>query len=222
MQSISKMPVRDRPREKLLSKGVSALSDLELLAVILGSGSRGTPLALLAQRILKTLDGQREALDAKTLLAIPGMGVAKATLLAAAMEFARRRIRPAGVKILGAVDLLRQIRHYADRKQEHFLCASLNGANELIAARVVTVGLVNESQVHPREVFADPIVDRASAVIVAHNHPSGEARPSAADLRVTHSLWRAGELLGIQLLDHVVFTHDAYYSFAEDGRLRPQ
>jgi DNA repair protein RadC len=109
------------------------------------------------------------------------------------------------------------IRHYADRRQEHFLCVSLNGANEIIATRVVSVGLVNKTQVHPREVFADPITDRASAVIVAHNHPSGSLEPSKEDIDITGQLRSAGEILGIRLLDHVIFNSKGYYSFLEKG-----
>ncbi len=215
MKRMADMPERERPREKLAARGVKALSDLELLAVILGRGSRGAPVMTLAQRALKVFDEGDRPLDLDALRRIPGMGPAKGAQLAAAMEFARRRIRPAGMKIRETADILPLVRHYADRKQEHFLCAALNGANELIALRLVTVGLVDESQAHPREVFADPITDRASSVIVAHNHPSGAPRPSEADRRVTRRLREAGAILGIHLLDHIIFTHDAHFSFAE-------
>ena len=147
------------------------------------------------------------------------MGPAKAALIAAAMEFARRRIRPEGLRISFPPDVLPLIRHYADRKQEHFICVSLNGANEVIASRVVSVGLVNKTQVHPREVFADAITDRASAVIVAHNHPSGSLEPSKEDIDITARLKSAGEILGIRLLDHIVFNQKGYHSFLESGLL---
>jgi DNA repair protein RadC len=111
------------------------------------------------------------------------------------------------------------IRHYADRKQEQFICISLNGANEVIAHRVVSVGLVNKTQVHPREVFADPITDRASAIIAAHNHPSGSLSPSKEDVEITRQIKNAGETLGIKLLDHIIFNHRGYYSFLEDGKI---
>ena len=111
------------------------------------------------------------------------------------------------------------VSHLADRKQEHFICISLNGAHEVIASRVITIGLVNATQVHPREVFCDPICDRASAVIVAHNHPSGQLEPSNADRLVTKNLKEAGELLGIRLLDHVIFSSAGFYSFADKAEL---
>jgi DNA repair protein RadC len=148
-----------------------------------------------------------------------GVGPAKASLIAAALEFARRRIRPEGLRISFPPDVLPLIRHYADRRQEHFISVSLNGANEVIAARVVSVGLVNKTQVHPREVFADPLTDCAAAVIVAHNHPSGTLEPSQEDIETTGRLKSAGEILGIRLLDHIVFNQKGYCSFLEKGLL---
>jgi DNA repair protein RadC len=106
------------------------------------------------------------------------VGEAKATLILAAIEFAWRRIKPEGAKIETPADLLPHVRHYADRKQEHFLCAGVNGANEILNIRVVSIGLIDRTPVHPREVFADALADRASAIIVAHNHPSGGLEPS--------------------------------------------
>jgi DNA repair protein RadC len=111
------------------------------------------------------------------------------------------------------------IQHYADRKQEHFLCVSLNGFNEVMAVRVISVGLVNKTHVHPREVFSDPITDRASAVIVAHNHPSGRVEPSKEDIEITRQLKSAGEILGIKLLDHIIFNRTSYYSLLEKNEI---
>ena len=137
----------------------------------------------------------------------------------AAIEFARRRIKPEGAKIVTPADILLHVRHYADRKQEHFLCASINGANEILNIRVVSIGLIDRTHVHPREVFADALSDRASAIIVAHNHPSGGLEPSVADNKVTEQLKAAGQIIGITLLDHVIFDRTGYYSFLEAGRL---
>ena len=161
----------------------------------------------------------KKSLNLKELQKIEGVGLAKATLIAAALEFSRRRIRPEGLRISFPPDVMPLIQHYADRKQEHFLCVSLNGANEVIASRVVSVGLVNKTQVHPREVFADPITDRASAIIIAHNHPSGGLKPSKEDIEITKHLKSAGETLGIKLLDHIIFNHKGHYSFLEHGEM---
>jgi len=147
------------------------------------------------------------------------VGDAKATLILAAIEFARHRIKPEGAKIETPADLLRHVRHYADRKQEHFLCATINGANEILNIRVISIGLIDRSPVHPREVFADALADRASAVIVAHNHPSGGLEPSSSDVAITAQLKSAGTILGIDLLDHIIFNRTRYFSFLEEGQL---
>jgi DNA repair protein RadC len=215
MKRIADIPKLDRPREKLMQKGAEALSDVELLAILLGRGVEGHDVMSVAARVLKVLDNNKEKPDIEELKKIEGVGLAKATLIAAALEFARRRIRPEGLKISFPADVLPLIRHYADRKQEHFICISINGANEVIASRVITVGLVNKTQVHPREVFSDPITDRASAIIIAHNHPSGGLMPSKEDIEITKQIKAAGETLGIKLLDHIIFNHKGYYSFLE-------
>jgi DNA repair protein RadC len=112
------------------------------------------------------------------------------------------------------------VRHYADRKQERFISLSLNGAHEVMAVRVVTIGLVNRTIVHPREVFADLIQDRAAAFIVAHNHPSGRISPSPEDDDITDRLLKASEILGLHFLDHLIFSETAWWSYRQNDRLR--
>jgi len=216
---IKDLPVQDRPREELLHKGAAALSDQELLAVLLGKGTRDTDVMTLAGKLAKVIDKKGLAVAAEDLRAFDGVGDAKAALLLAALEFARRRIKPEGTRIKTPADLLPHVRHYADRKQEHFLCASINGANEIINIRVVSIGLIDRAPVHPGEVLADALADRASAVIVAHNHPAGGVEPSAADVEATKQLKAAGAVMGIALLDHIIFNRSGYYSFLEAGRL---
>jgi DNA repair protein RadC len=219
MKKVKEMPAFTRPREKLQEKGPKALSDKELLAILLGSGTQAQDVLTLAGRILKILDDTSASPTLEQLQSIDGIGPAKATTILAALEFARRRIRPEGFKIGLPPDVLPLIQHMADRKQEHFLCISLNGAHEVIAVRTVSVGLVNKTQVHPREVFADPLTDRATAVIVAHNHPTGNLKPSKDDIAITRQLKSAGETLGIRLLDHIIFSHKGYYSLLENHEL---
>jgi DNA repair protein RadC len=213
------IPEQDRPREKLLRKGAGALSDQELLAVLLGKGTPGMDVMELAAKLAKVIDEKGLTVRAEDLQGFEGMGDAKATLILAALEFARRRIKPEGVKIETPADLLPHVRHYADRKQEHFLCATINGANEIINIRVVSIGLIDRTPVHPREVFGDALSDRASAIIVAHNHPSGSLEPSAFDIEVTKQLKAAGIVMGIALLDHIIFNRSGYFSFLEAGQL---
>ncbi len=218
-KGISTIPVHDRPREKLLRKGAAALSDRELLAVLLGKGTPGMDVMTLAGKLARVIDEKGLGVRAEDLTGFGGVGVAKATLILAAIEFARRRIKPEGAKIETPADLLPHVRHYADRRQEHFLCASINGANEILNIRVVSIGLVDRTPVHPREVFAEALSDRASAIIVAHNHPSGGLEPSASDVEVTKQLKAAGAVMGISLLDHIIFNQRGYFSFLEAGRL---
>lgn len=216
---ISDIPEQDRPREKLLAKGASALSDQELLAVMLGKGTPEMDVMALATKVAKVVDEKGLDLKIEDLTQFHGLAEAKATLILAAIEFSRRRIKPEGIKIATPSDLLPLIRHYADRKQEHFLCATINGANEVISVRVVSIGLIDRSPVHPREVFADALSDRASAVIVAHNHPSGGLEPSRSDIEITTQLKAAGAVVGIELLDHIIFNRTDYFSFLEKGIL---
>ncbi len=219
MPTIRELPPSERPRERLLHAGPQQLSDQELLAVLLGRGTAKQDVLSLSRLLIKTIDQHGIELQASDLLSLNGIGPAKAALLSAAFEFVRRRIRPEGLKVGQPTDVLPIIRHYADRKQEHMICISLNGAHEVLNVRVVTIGLVDQTHVHPREVFADVIAERASAVIIAHNHPSGQLEPSQEDRFVTQQIKVAGELLGISLLDHIIFTAKGHYSFAEQGSL---
>jgi DNA repair protein RadC len=216
---IDQIPEQDRPREKLLAKGAAALSDQELLAVLLGKGTPGMDVMTLAGKLARVVDEKGLKVTAEDLAQFEGIGDAKATLILAAIEFARRRIKPEGTKIETPADILPLVCHYADRKQEHFLCATINGANEVLNVRVVSIGLIDRSPAHPREVFADAVADRASAVVVAHNHPAGSLEPSPTDIENTRQLKLAGECVGIHLLDHIIFNRDSYFSFLEKGLL---
>lgn len=213
-----KIPKHERPREKLLARGARALSDQELLAILIGKGTPNMDVMALARKVVKIVDEKGLELHPDDLLQFGGVGDAKATLILAAIEFARRRIKPEGTKIEAPSDLLPLIRHYADRKQEHLISASINGANEIMNIRVVSIGLVDRTSVHPREVFADALSDRASSVIVAHNHPAGSLEPSAWDTEITKQLKAAGEVVGVELLDHIIFNRTGYYSFLESGK----
>ncbi len=219
-KKLNQIPPEERPREKLLEKGAKVLMDKELLAILLGKGSQNLDVMTLAEKLIPVIDKKGFRLTAEDLKQFKGIGDAKAAIVLAAIEFTRRRIKPEGFKINAPEDILPHIRHYADRKQEHFLCASINGANEVMNIRVVSIGLVNTTQVHPREVFADPLMDRASAVIVAHNHPSGDLTPSKSDISVTKRLISAGNILGIRFLDHVIFNKKSYYSFKEQAVIK--
>jgi DNA repair protein RadC len=214
------MPEHSRPREKLREKGASALTDEELVAAILGMGTAGIDVRTIARQVAALIREHREALSLNHLLEVPGMGLAKAAQILSAFELARRHLLKETVKISCAADVLPLLADIAGKQQEHFICISLNGANEVIEKRVVTIGLLDKSPVHPREVFADVIADRAAAVIFAHNHPSGELQPSDADRRTHDQLTEAGKILGLRVLDHLIVTRKGHYSFQEAGLIR--
>ena len=210
------LPKKERPRERLIRSGPEALSDQDLLSIILVSGVRGKNVTLLAGELLEKLDREKNIPPVKELRSLAGLGESKACAVAAMLEFGRRKWA-GGQRIRQPGDIYSLIRHHADRQQERFICISLNGAHELLATRIVTIGLVNRTIVHPREVFADPIIDRASAIAVAHNHPSGNVHPSGEDNEITTRLKMAADILGINFLDHLIFSETAYFSFRREG-----
>jgi len=203
----------DRPREKLACYGTARLSDLELLMAIIGSGNARADVGKIAREVLKILRQKGGDVLYDDLRSVVGLGKAKIPVILASLELARRYLLDGDQPIIDspekAVELLADIR---DKKQEYFVCLTLDGANRLIAKRVVTIGTLTASLVHPREVFADVIADRAASIIVAHNHPSGSLEASQADREVTNRLRQAGELLGINLVDHIIITKDNFQS----------
>ena len=213
------LPPAQRPRERLVNNGPESLSDAELLAVILNTGIKGKGVAELAGELLNILDDNKEIPPVEKLSKLSGMGMSKACAVAAMLEFGRRRWGAAGSAIRQPAEIYALIRHNADRKQERFLSLSLNGAHEVLSVRVVTIGLVNRTIIHPREVFADIIQDRASAFVVAHNHPSGRLCPSGEDDEITERLAKAAEILGLHFLDHLIFSDTDWWSYRQNGRI---
>ncbi len=166
---------------------------------------------------------ERSNVAFRALISIPGIGPSKAAQIMACFEMGRRYCAPhsGSVKVTKPQDvlLLTIIADIRDKRQEHFICITLNGAGDVLDSRTITVGLLNHSLVHPREVFADAITDRAASVICVHNHPSGSLDPSPQDIAVTTQLREAGLLLGIQLIDHIIVTKSGYLSMKEKGLL---
>ena len=201
----------ERPREKLAHYGTARLSDLELLMAVIGSGNKQADVGKIAREVLKILRQKGGDVSYDDLRSVIGLGEAKIPVILASLELARRYLLDSDQPIIDspekAVELLADIR---DKKQEYFICLTLDGANRLIAKRVVTIGTLTASLVHPREVFADAIADRAASIIVAHNHPSGSLRPSQVDIAMTERLKHAGELLGITLVYHLLITKQSF------------
>ena len=217
MKKIKELPEFSRPREKLKEKGAEALSDTELIAILLGSGNKDHDVMTLASKVAKLLSDNNGKLTLDALSNLDGIGLAKASQILAGFELARRHIVKESIKITETKDVLPLISDISNKQQEYFICISLNGANDVIEKRIVTVGLLDKSQVHPREVFADVITDRAASVIFAHNHPSGELNPSNSDLKIHEQLTEAAKILGIKVLDHIIVSKREYYSFQESG-----
>ena len=196
-----------RPREKLQAKGAASLSDYELLMAIIGSGNAQADVTKIARDVRKLLAEKGSVLTYEDLLGVKSLGPAKATQIMAGFELWRRQFEVSERPIIDSPEkAVAQLTDIRDKKQEYFVCLTLDGANRLIAKRVISIGTLTSSLVHPREVFADAIADRAASIIVAHNHPSGTLMPSDADKQVTERLREAGELLGIALIDHILLT----------------
>lgn len=193
------------------------MTDEELVAAILGRGVEGQSLVTISKSVANLIRKYKEDLSVEHLTAVRGVGLAKAAQILSAFELARRYLLKETVKITGAQDVLPLLADIASKQQEHFVCISLNGAHEVIEKRIVTIGLVDRSQVHPREIYADVISDRAAAVIFAHNHPSGDLKPSNSDLKTHEQLTEAGKILGIRIIDDLIVTRKGYYSFQEAG-----
>lgn len=200
-----------RPREKLQARGAESLSDYELLMAIIGSGNKYADVTKIARDVKKIIRDRGSELTYDDLLAVKSLGPAKASGIIAAFELWKRQFEVSGRPIIDSPE--KAVEQFADirtKQQEYFVCLTLDGANRLIAKRIVSIGTLTSSLVHPREVYSDAITDRAASVIVAHNHPSGNSEPSQADRDVTERLREAGELLGISLLDHIIITKGSY------------
>ena len=220
MKKIKSIPKFDRPREKMEQKGVKALSNLELLAVLLGSGIKGKDVFEVAKEILKLAHNDFNNLSLESLNNINGVGLAKACQIMAAIEFSKRFLIKDGIKVKNVDDVMRLTEELRDKKQEYFLSLTLDGASNLIQKRTVFIGTLNHSIVHPREVFADAIGDRAAGIIFVHNHPSGDPTPSKQDIEITKRLVEVGKIVGIEVIDHVIITKKSYYSFQAEGMLK--
>ena len=218
MVKIQNLNKQDRPREKLATKGAANLSYVELLQVVIGSGIKGADVTKISKQITKLLDIYGYDLTLNQLKGIKGVSDATATKLVAVFELANRS-NSKDIIITTAEHASRQVPELRTATQEHLVVLSLDGANRLIKKRVISIGTLNASLVHPREVFADPLQDRAASIIVIHNHPSGTLEPSNADEAITKRLKDSGKLLGINLIDHVIITKTNYYSFADKDNL---
>ncbi|MEQ1634226.1 MAG: DNA repair protein RadC [Planctomycetota bacterium] len=213
------------PRERIVQLGEMRLSDAECLALLLRTGQRGETAEGMAQRLLRTFGGLAPlaAAPVREVASQPGIGSVRAAALGSAFGLARRlleaRLRP-GTAVRCGRDIASIVRESVrGTRRETFFVLLLDARHRILSLRVVSTGSVDSAMVHPREVFSAAVREGASAVVVAHNHPSGDPTPSAEDRAVTLRLQEAGELIGIELLDHVVVGDERCFSFAEDAFL---
>lgn len=204
----------DMPREKLSKKGASALTDIELLQAVIGSGGKGNDFKQIAKNLSAVI--QKVGPDNLTIddvKAIKGIGDAKATVVFAALEFWRRKYTKQTAPLIDSPEsAAEQLDYIRDKKQEYFVVLTLDGARRLISNKIITIGTLMSSLVHPREIFSLAIEDRAASIIIAHNHPSGMLDISEQDREVTTRIKLAGELLGIRLDDHIIVAGESYVS----------
>jgi len=222
---MKQVPEEERPRERLVHLGAKHLSNQELLAILVSSGSKHESVLSLSQRVLIHFEGLSLLKDAtiEELTAIKGIGAAKAVTILAALEIGKRihSHKPNERYIIkspedGADYVMEEMR---DLKQEHFIAMFLNTKNQVIHRQTIFIGSLNASIVHPREVYKEAVKRSAASVICAHNHPSGDPTPSQEDIHVTRRLTECGKMLGIELLDHLVIGDRNFVSLKEKGYL---
>lgn len=220
---IRDVPKSERPRERLMRDGAEALSNQELVALLLGSGNREESVVDLAGRVIQHFDGLKLLKEATVheLMAIRGIGEAKAVQLRAALEIGKR-IKQFPVEETHIVRspqdvadyMMEEMRHL---KQEHFVALYLNTKNAVLHKKTLFIGSLNASLVHPREVFKEALRYSSASLVCLHNHPSGHPEPSQEDIDVTKRLVSTGKMLGVELLDHVIIGDRKFYSMKEKG-----
>ena len=215
----------ERPRETLLKKGETYLSDSELLAILINNGTRDKSAITLAREIIETSDGIRNLsnITVEELSKIKGIGLAKACRIISALELGRRvsvasemqKFKISSPQDIGNV-YMEELRY---KKKEIFRVVLLNTKNVIIGSKDISEGSLNASIVHPREVFLEAINKSANKMILMHNHPSGDPTPSSEDINITKRLISAGQIVGIEILDHVIIGDGSFYSFKENGQI---
>lgn len=218
---IKDLPKIDRPREKLEKYGPDKLSDTELLAVLLRTGVKGLNVIELSKKILRKFSGEKlvEA-EFKELKKTFGLGSVKACEIIACMELGRRLLKDKKVElILAPRDVWENLKDIRDNKKEHFIVFYLDTRNQKIKREVISVGTLNANLVHPREVFEPAICHTAAQILIAHNHPSGDTKPSDDDFEVTKRLLEASKILGIEIIDHVIVSENSFLSLKCEGLL---
>jgi DNA repair protein RadC len=214
---IKDLPKVDRPREKLIKYGPEKLSNSELLAILLHSGTKNENVIDLAKKILKKFNKEKlPNLAYDDLKKFPGLGPAKSCEIIACFELGKRFLKEKKTRIyLKPEEVWQELKDIRDHKKEHFIVFYLDTRNQEIKREVISIGLLNANLVHPREVFEPAIKNLAAQIILAHNHPSGDPEPSEDDIEVTKRLVEVGKILGIEVTDHIIVAKNKFFSFKE-------
>lgn len=218
MAKIKDIPKIDRPRERFLKKGPEALSKSDLLAILLGSGIKGTNVQELSQQIIRKFGKKFLNITVDDLQEIPGIGQAKALQIASAISLVKRFYtddQTSEIKISNSQDVISLTYDLRDKKKEHLVCLYLNARNTLLKKEIVSVGLLDKTLLHPREIFYPATELNAASVILVHNHPSGDSTPSEKDVEIVEKIAQAGEIMGISVIDFVIISEKGDYSFYE-------
>lgn len=222
---IKELPINDRPRERLINNGVQSLSNEELLAIVLKTGTKDMSAKVLSSMILKYV-GDIQNLKNITyheLINIKGVGTAKACMILSFIELSKRinskmeTIK--GIKLNCPKLVFDYYQYKINANQEHVYCIYLDASKRVIKDKLLFVGTVNHSLIHPRDIFKEAYLLNASSIICVHNHPSGDVHPSSEDINVTNRLRQIGILMGIKLVDHIIISETKYYSFLENGKI---
>ena len=223
--TLKELPPDERPRERLLARGADALTDAELLAIIIRDGTRTESALDLARRLLATFGGLRDLLNRSPteFQELNGIGPARAAQIAAALTIANRIGAARLTKGQGFTGSQEVFDHFYDRlryeKRERFFCLLLDAKNRVIREADISAGGLSATIVEPRDILRAAVAESASAIILVHNHPSGDPTPSADDRKVTRRIKKACDLTGVRMLDHIVIGEEGYRSFADDGEL---
>ncbi len=214
---IKDLSLIDRPQEKLIKYGVKKLTNAELLALVLRSGTKDEGVIKLAEKILHLLSQKRElALDDYE--SIEGIGISRACQIVACLELGKRLVDDSEtILVFSPQEILAELKEIRNSKKEHFVAFYLDVRNRIIKKETISMGTINASLVHPREVFEPAVRHTAASIILAHNHPSGISTPSAEDLKLTNRLIKVGELLGIDIIDHIIIAEKDHVSLKEKG-----
>lgn len=219
MGKLKDIPKVDRPRERFLEKGADALSKSELLAILIGSGIKGKNVKQLSEQIVRKFGNKFLDVTVDNLQEIPGIGEAKALQIVSALALVKRFYEELGPKdniVLSAQDAVFLTSEIRDKKKEYLVCLYLNARNVLIKKEVISIGILDKSIIHPREIFGPAVELRAAGVILLHNHPSGDVAPSKQDIEVVNKILEAGKIMGVNVIDFIIVSENSVHSFFTD------